>query len=72
MSFYLWVSFAAWALVVSDLIRGKIFFGDWVAFVRSNATRRDNPKDYWISVAWRVAIAGGLSALAWFHVPEPR
>jgi hypothetical protein len=72
MSFYLWVSLAVFALVACDLITGKTTLGGrWTLFLRAGATRRDNPKHYWIGVAWRIAIALGLAALAFFHVPDP-
>jgi hypothetical protein len=73
MSFYLWVSLAAFALVVCDLITGKTTLGARSYFmgVRPGATRRDDPKHFWIGVAWRTAIALGLAALAFFHVPDP-
>ena len=71
MSFYLWVSLAVFALVAYDLITGKITWGSRMLFTRPGATRRDDPKDFWIAVAWRTAIAVGLAALAFFHVPDP-
>jgi hypothetical protein len=71
MSFYLWVSLAAFALVAYDLITGKITRGSWILFMRAGATRRDDPKQFWIPVAWRTTIAVGLATLAFFHVPDP-
>jgi hypothetical protein len=72
MSFYLWVSLAVFALVACDLITGKTTLGGrWTSFMKAGATRRDDPKHYWIGVAWRIAIALGLAALAFFHVPDP-
>jgi hypothetical protein len=50
MSFYLWVSLAAFALVAYDLITGKITWGSWILFMRAGATRRDDPKHFWIAV----------------------
>jgi hypothetical protein len=40
--------------------------------MRPGATRRDDPKHFWIGVAWRIAIALGLAALAFFHVRDPK
>ena len=71
MSFYRWVSIAAFALVAYDLITGKITWGSWILSMRAGATRRDDPKHFWIAVAWRTAIAVGLAALAFFQVPDP-
>jgi len=73
MSFYLWISFAIFALVACDVITGKPTLTGWTAFpfTRPGATRRDDPKHFWIAVAWRTAVAIGLAALAFFHVPEP-
>jgi uncharacterized iron-regulated membrane protein len=68
MSFYLWVSLAVFALVAYDLITGKTTWGSRTPFMRPGATRRDDPKHFWIGVAWRTAIALGL---AFFHVPDP-
>jgi len=69
MSFYLWVSLAAFALVAYDLVTRKITWGNLSR--SAGATRRDDPKYFWIAVAWRTAIAIGLAALAFFHVPDP-
>jgi hypothetical protein len=71
MSFYRWVSIAAFVLVAYDLIAGKITWGSCILFMRAGATRRDDPKHFWIAVAWRTTIAVGLAALAFFHVPDP-
>jgi hypothetical protein len=72
MSFYLWVSLAVFALVACDLITGKTTFGARSTyFMRAGATRRDDPKHFWLGVAWRTAVAIGLAALAFFHVPDP-
>jgi hypothetical protein len=73
MSFYLSVSLAVFALVAYDLITGKTTFGArGLMGMRPGATRRDDPKHFWIGVAWRIAIALGLAALAFFHVPDPK
>jgi hypothetical protein len=72
MSFYLWVSLAVFALVAYDLITGKTTWGALGLIMRPGATRRDDPKHFWIGVAWRIAIALGLAALAFFHVPDPK
>jgi|HubBroStandDraft_1064217.scaffolds.fasta_scaffold1871391_2 hypothetical protein len=72
MSFYLWISLAVFALVAYDLITGKITWGGtFVPFTRPGATRRNDPKHFWMAIAWRTAIAVGLAGLAFFHVPEP-
>jgi hypothetical protein len=71
MSFYLWVSLASFALVGYDLITGKITWGSFV-FSRPGATRRNDPKPFLKAIAWRTAIALGLAALAFFHVPAPK
>jgi len=71
MSFYIWVSLALFALVAYDLITGKITWGSWILFMRPGATRRDDPKHFWMALAWRTLIAVGLAALAFFHVPDP-
>ena len=72
MSFYLWLSLAVFVLIVHDLIKGKITWGSFVLFVWPNATRRDDPKHFWMSMAWRTAVAVGLAALAFFQVPDPK
>jgi hypothetical protein len=73
MSFYLWVSLAGFALVAYDLITGKTTWGArGLPGMRPGATRRDDPKHFWIGVAWRIAIALGVAALAFFHVPDPK
>jgi hypothetical protein len=73
MSFYIGVSLAVFALVVCDLITGKTTLGarSYVMGVRPGATRHDDPKHFWIAVACRTAVAIGLAALEFFHVPDP-
>ena len=71
MSFYLWVSLGIFALVAYDLITGKLTWGSKILFIRPGATRRDDPKYFWIAIVWRIAVAVGLAALAFFHVPAP-
>ena len=71
MSLYGYMSLACFALVAYDLYKGKIW-GNGVTIPRGGATRSDDPRNYWLSIAAMVALGLLLAALAISHVPEPR
>ena len=68
MSFYFWFSLGILALVIHDLIRGRITSVSDLFSETPRTTRRDNPRAYWSTVGWRAFAAGAVIALEWFHV----